>query len=241
MVQYLQGLILIGWALPFVACVLLYIDGKGQRQALAAAQRVIEAHGQELVRIRQMIVALPMSARVEGSSMSFQPTPGQIEAARVAEEKATIRARWNAEEDARDRETARRAALNAAALRAAEAGTPASERRTAQLPPRPVAVPNDRPTILGGVAPEQRDSDGETRILELPVGWSDKRGPWVETTQLSAGTLATIDRMAAERGTTREAMAADLARTGIDAEEGRAAGPTTPPEGPANDAPKGKR
>lgn len=191
---------------------------------------------------------VPVLARFDAP---FQPTPGQIEAAREAHEKNVLRAQWEAEEDARDREAARKAVLNAAALRAAEAGAPDSQRRTAQLP-LPVAVPNDRPTVIGGVAPEQRDSDGETRLMELPVGWNKGpiaskdaanvgrsfRGPWVEETQLSAGTLAKLDRLAAERGTTREAMAADLARTGIEAEEERrAAGPTTPPSGPANDAP----
>lgn len=186
------------------------------------------------------------------------PPSSPRRAAPVAHDKLRLRLLAEAAEDQRDRDRAARAPLAAPIPRAedSEDGSHGTwEERTKVFPGR---LRSDAPTVVGGIAPEQRDSDGETRLMELPVGWSGKgpippkdaanvgrsfSGPWVEETQLSAGTLDEIDRLAAERGTTREAMAADLARTGIEAEERRAAGPTTPPSGPANDAPppSGKR
>lgn len=104
----------------------------------------------------------PQPSAVVGLSAPFQPTQGQIEAARAAHEKQVLRARWEAEEDERERERARKDALNAAALRAAEAGNPEDDRRTIEIPPpaehsdsdagTQVFLASDRATMLGGVA-----------------------------------------------------------------------------------------
>jgi hypothetical protein len=121
-----------------------------------------------------------------------------------------------------DQEAARRAAVDAGTIR----------------PPVPPALP-------AGEGFGDRDSDGETRLMELPEGWSSARFASTVSTAatLTAEELAKVDRMAHERGISHEAMLAALAETGITAEHARAAGPTTPPSGPANDAPppSGKR
>lgn len=60
---------------------------------------------------------------------------------------------------------------------------------------------------------------------------------------LTEAELAIVDRMARARGLTRKAMLASLRDTGIAEDERRLPAPTTPPGGPANDAPQasGKR
>lgn len=124
----------------------------------------------------------PVHARAAAGALltPFRPSPGQVEAARTEHAKATARQRWEAAEDARDQEreqAARKAALNAAALRAAAAGnvTTEGDRPAVEIAPPPVALPSalpladhgdsdagtqvfhasDRPTMLGGAAPRK--------------------------------------------------------------------------------------
>ena len=74
MVQYLTWVSLVACVVLCGACIVLYLDGRGQRQALATMRQVVDAHGAEIVDIRRMLAGLPALERhAEGLSMPFQP------------------------------------------------------------------------------------------------------------------------------------------------------------------------
>lgn len=117
--------------------------------------------------------------------------------------------------------------------------------RAAQLPPPPLDVapelgpesipepPRDQTIVPGGFLQwwwGVRIAD----MIRRRVASSRFRvvAPLTETE------LAIVDRMARTRGLTRKAMLASLRDTGMAHDEQRLPAPTTPPSGPANDAPR---
>lgn len=268
-----------GNALLMVLCVVLCFDAMGQRRALTAMRVLLDAHGAELLNVRQALAYLapdhPALAPVDRGAASVarsearerQLPPGSTPAPAVdtSGDRRGINPGSPLPTEAReepppdtDREPSRAAPLDVAqalgappgmvglsleesdAAQAPEPEIPARRSLRTESPSEPppagVPVPTDDPeavarwrrTLRRHPIMDEVTARGTLRALDPAT---------VATiAPLSPDELDTVDRMAAARGISREAMTASLAGTGIAAEE-RRAGPTTPPGGPANDAP----
>ena len=234
MVQFVIGLSLIAGAMSFVGCVLLYLDGKGQRKALAAAEKRFDAlfvaQGHKLGSLATGLSTL--GTRVEHRTteirLSVDALDRRISQVGLGLETAMYTAQRHENEIAN---LARRVGY-----RDRELADVAIDTREHRLPPgSETAPPVDTEGDRHGVIPDAPTLDDHDTPKDAPLNILGRMAG------LTSAELTRLDALAELHGVTREAMLGTVFASGSQdgaANDSHTAGPTTPPEGPANDADK---
>jgi hypothetical protein len=220
MVDYLQWLNLLVWVLLSGACILLFLDGRGQRKAVSAAQNALAA-------LQSQVTA----------------HDGQIGNLSRAVALLTV-------PDARPTMAVQHPAADALASARARLPTPpaaakVSTRETARLSstsPASEASPSE--TVEAILAryqahTDEQDAPDAERITPIEVSSPTPLTAKLST-DLSLEAFARVEALAAAKGIDVDTMLHRLAMSGLAVMTGAAeARELAPPEGPANDAPQG--